>query len=221
MSCSKPQSMDDPCCSQQREVWYCMLGIGPLRPNRSLLDQWLRRWVSPVDMLETKGAREADQFQPRIVTVQPIFFLHVSRRISTGLDHVAIVREAQCIALISLEHCRSSYVLNVAKVVGQKTPLVKQLNRTADGCTDVCFRAASRPSPGGAKRRFAPNQRLERSSASGHVPTFATPLPHVCTAPMNRRSGPSVGYQPVCVPTMDRGRTRTLCHEMVYRGGCA
>ena len=63
--------MDDPCCSQQREVWYCMLGIGPLRPNRSLLDQWLRRWVSQVDMLETKGAREACQFQPRIVTVYP------------------------------------------------------------------------------------------------------------------------------------------------------
>ena len=75
-----------------------------------------------------------------------------------------------------------------AKVVGQATPQVTQINRTADGCTDVCIRAASRPSPGGAKRHFAPKKLKGRSAALGHLPTFATPLHHVCNAPINRHS---------------------------------
>ena len=80
-----------------------------------------------------------------------------------------------------------------AKVVGQATPQVTQINRTADGCTDVCIRAASRPSPGGAKRHFAPKKLKGRSAALGHEYAFSFPLNRVWNSVVNRHSDPKVG----------------------------
>lgn len=45
--------------------------------------------------------------------------------------------------------------------------LVTQIDRTSDESSDICFRAASRPSPGGARRQRAPKQQLGRSAALG------------------------------------------------------
>jgi hypothetical protein len=64
----------------------------------------------------------------------------------------------------------------------QATPFATQIDRTADESSDACFRAVSRPSPGGAGRHAAPKPPLGRSAALG----LMLPQARIMVGPLSR-----------------------------------
>ncbi len=96
--------------------------------------------------------------------------------------------------ILAAESCPARNFCLAAKADDQATPAGALIVRIVEERSNVCFRAASRPSPGGAKRHFAPKQQTGPSAAVGHVCAFATVRFRVYFRAVNRHSVPYFGH---------------------------